>query len=162
MAKGKSPGPGGLPAEYFHVMEDVMASDLTAYFNEMYDDRELTANMLMGEIILLYKKKDPRDIRNYRPITLLNLEYKLLTKILVGRLKLVIERIISAPQTGFVPGRRIQWNTHLLNLIEAYLDETDEEGLLVFLDWEKAFDRCSWSYLHRAASALGLGTTMCE
>ncbi|MDC0525513.1 reverse transcriptase domain-containing protein [bacterium] len=162
LAKGKSPGPDGLPAEYFHVMEDVLADDLAAYYNEIYDDRYLTDNMLMGEIILLYKKKDPRDVRNYRPITLLNVEYKILTKILVERLKQVIERIICAAQTGFVPGRRIQWNTHLLNLVEAYLDETDEDGLLIFLDWEKAFDRCSWDYMHIAAKALGLGTTMCE
>ena len=52
-------------------MENVIASDLADYYNEQYDDKRLTDNMLLGEIILLYKKKDPRDIRNYRPITLL-------------------------------------------------------------------------------------------
>ena len=161
-AKGKSPGPDGMPAEYFHVMENVIASDLADYYNELYDDRKLTDNMLLGEIILLYKKKDPRDIRNYRPITLLQVQYKLLTKIMVERLKQVIEKIISPSQPGFVPGRRIQGNTQLLNLMEAYLDETDEDGLLIFLDWEKAFDRVSWDYLHGAAKAIGLGGTMCE
>ena len=70
-AKGKSPGPDGLPAEYFHVMENIIAFDLADYYNELYEDRRLTDNMLLGEIILLYKTKDPRDIRNYRPITLL-------------------------------------------------------------------------------------------
>ena len=64
----------------------------------------ISSNMLMGEIILLYKKKDPRDIRNYRPITLLNTVYKILTKVLVARLKQVIEEVISSVQTGFVPG----------------------------------------------------------
>ena len=162
LAKGKSCGPDGVPAEYFHALESMLADDLAAYYNELYEHGELTSNMLMGEIILLYKKKDPRDIRNYRPITLLNVEYKILTKILVERLKQVIEEIISPEQTGFVPGRHIQWNTHLLNLIEAYLNETDEEGLFIFLDWEKAFDRCSWPYLHKAARALGLSDNMCE
>ena len=66
-------------------MESVLVNDLTSYYNELYDERQLTPNMLMGEIILLYKKKDPRDARNYRPITLLNSEYKILTRIPVER-----------------------------------------------------------------------------
>ena len=90
--------------------------------------------MRLGEIILLYKKKDPRDVRNYRPITLLNTDYKILTKILGARMKKVIDTVISDEQTGFVPGRVITWNNHLLNLVQAYLDETDEEGLMIFLD----------------------------
>ena len=78
------------------------------------------------------------------------------------RLKKVIEQVISPSQNGFVPGRRIEWGTHLLHLIDAYLDETDQEGRMIFLDWEKAFDRCSWEYLHQAADAIGLGTYMCD
>ena len=74
----------------------------------------------------------------------------------------MIEQVISPTQNGFVPGRRIEWGTHLLHLIDAYLDETDQEGLMIFLDWEKAFDRCSWDYLHQAADAIGLGTYMCD
>ena len=60
------------------------------------------------------------------------------------RLKQTLDSIISSPQTGFVPKRQITENTHLLKLIQAYLDETDEEGIMIFLDCEKAFDRCSW------------------
>ena len=56
----------------------------------------------------------------------------------------------------------ISWNTHLLNLIQAYLDETDETGLFIFLDCEKAFDRCSWPFLRQAASAIGFGPTICR
>ena len=48
-------------------------------------------------------------------------------------MKRVIDTVIGEPQTGFVPGRVISWNTHLLNLIQAYLDETDETGLFIFL-----------------------------
>ena len=80
--------------------------------------------MKKGTIILLHKKKDPYDIRNYRPITLLNSDYKILTKILVARFKLVINELINKTQTGFVPKRLITENTMLCRLIQAYLDET--------------------------------------
>ena len=159
---GKSPGPDGIPAEFYRAYADLLADDMTEMYNECWEDGSLTPNMLLGEIILLYKKKDPRDPRNYRPITLLNLDYKILSKILVGRLKRVIDTVISEEQTGFVPGRVITWNSHLLNLIQAYLDETDESGLFIFLDCEKAFDRVSWSFLRQAAKEIGFGPQMCR
>ena len=83
-------------------------------------------------------------------------------KVLVERMKSVISSVISPAQTGFVPGRRIAWNTRLLQLIQAYLDETDEEGLFIFLDCEKAFDRGSWEFIRKAARAIGYGPRMCN
>ena len=162
LAPRKASGPDGIPPEYFRAFAATLAPDLAHMYNECLDDRQLTPSMLLGEITLLYKKKDPRDARNYRPITLLNLDYKIYAKILVSRMKRVIDTVIGEPQTGFVPGRVISWNTHLLNLIQAYLDETDETGLFIFLDCEKAFDRCSWPFLRQAASAIGFGPTICR
>ena len=57
-----------------------------------------------GEIALLYKKEDPREVRNYRPITLLNVDYKIFAHMLVSRLKVVLDYIITEAQLGFVPG----------------------------------------------------------
>ena len=96
-------------------------------------------------------------MRNYRPITLLNVDYKIMSKMLVARLKTTMDDIVSAPQLGFVPGRVITEATHLIKLVQAIADEEDGEGLLVAADWEKAFDRVSWDYLHRAVEALGYG-----
>ena len=96
-AKGKSAGPDGIPAEYFHCMLDQVKEDLTAYYNEMFDERTLTTGMLCGEIILLYKKKDPRDVRNYRPITLLNNDYKILMRILALRMNEAVVEVYLQP-----------------------------------------------------------------
>ena len=96
-------------------------------------------------------------MRNYRPITLLNVDYKIMAKMLVARLAPVMDEIISPPQLGFVPGRNITEATHLLKLAQALADEEQAEGLLIAADWEKAFDRVSWQYLHRATKALGFG-----
>jgi hypothetical protein len=67
LAPGKSGGPDGIPAEYFRAMQCEIAQDLTDDYNAIFDDRQLTANMSLGEIILLYKKGDPRDIKTTPP-----------------------------------------------------------------------------------------------
>ena len=56
-----------------------------------------------------------------------------------------------------MPNRNIAEATHLTKLIQNYLDDKDEDGLLLALDWEKAFDRCSWQYYHKALEALNFG-----
>jgi hypothetical protein len=58
---------------------------------------------------------------------------------------------------GFVPNRNIAEATHLTKLIRNYLDDKNEDGLILALDWEKAFDRCSWRYYHSALIALNFG-----
>eukprot|EP00962_Isochrysis_galbana_P010757 scaffold2991_cov120-Isochrysis_galbana.AAC.4 len=113
--------------------------------------------MREGDIVLLYKKGDSRDPRNYRPITLLQVDYKILAKILVARMKKTVNNFVSKEQLGFVPKRLIGEATHLLKLVQAYLEEEGREGLLLALDWEKAFDRVSWDYYHLALEALEFG-----
>eukprot|EP00962_Isochrysis_galbana_P058866 scaffold32199_cov108-Isochrysis_galbana.AAC.9 len=113
--------------------------------------------MREGYIILLYKKGDSRDPRNYRPITLLQVDYKILAKILVARMKKTVNNFVSKEQLGFVPKRLI--GEHLLKLVQAYLEEEGRERrpTLLALDWEKAFDRVSWDYYHLALEALEFG-----
>eukprot|EP00966_Prymnesium_polylepis_P292238 6748874-Prymnesium_polylepis.1 len=160
LARGKACGPDGIAAEFYRIHENLIAGFLTATLNEMHEEGELTPSMKQGNIILLHKKKYPYDIRSYRPITLLNTDYKILTKILVSRFKRVINQLIDKTQTGFVPKRHITENTLLCRLIQSYLDETDEAGLMLFLDLEKAFDRVSHEYLYEAVKAAGVGTDM--
>ena len=72
----------------------------------------------------------------------------------------LIEHVVSSPQLGFVPGRIITEASHLTKLMQAYLDETDEDGLMIALDWEKAFDSISWDYLHDSLEAINVGPDM--
>ena len=111
--------------------------------------------MTEGLISVLYKKKDRNDPRNYRPITLLNGDYKILMRILTARLNSAVVQFVSAPQNGFVPGGFIVENILLLQMLQAYAEEEDIEALFIFLDFEKAFDRCSWEYLREAIRCLG-------
>jgi len=161
-AKGKSPGPDHLPAELYKDFEHLVAQPLLDTFTEAHDKGSLVEALRQGDVTLHYKKGDPREIRNYRPITLLNVDYKILAHVLVKRLKTVMDDIISKEQLGFVPGREISESTLFLKLVQAKLEEDDLEGIIVACDWEKAFDRVSWDYPHQATEALGFRPYMCS
>ena len=156
LGNNKSPGPDGLPAEFYKIYEDIITAPLKEALDECYKSGGLTGSMKQGDIVLIYKKKDPKEIRNYRPITLLNSDYKILTTILAERLKKVCEAAISGPQKGFVPGRQITDLLHQVYLMQEYVDTYDKEALLALLDMEKAFDRCSWEFLKKAMDKIGL------
>ena len=133
-ANNKSPGPDGLPGEFYRAYEMIIAQPLKDAITESQKTNKLPPSMLEGDISLIYKKKDPKDIRNYRPITLLNVDYKILTKILADRLKKVCEATISAPQKGFVPGRQITDLTRQVYLLQEYVEAQNQDALLVMLD----------------------------
>ena len=156
----KSPGPDLLTAEFYITFEDLVLQPLTEVLKESFDNHTLPSTTKQGVIKILYKKGDPRELRNYRPLTMLNTDYKILAKILNRRVASVIEHVVSSPQLGFVPGRIITEASHLAKLMQAYLDETDEEGLMIALDWEKAFDSISWDYLHDSLEAINVGPDM--
>ena len=80
LALGKSPGPDGLPAEFYIQFRDLLAPKLKLIYEEALDNGYMHGTMKNGEVIVLYKKGDPREVRNYRPITLLNLDYKIYNK----------------------------------------------------------------------------------
>lgn len=108
----------------------------------------------------MYKKDDPAEVRNYRPLTMLNTDYKIFTKVLTHRVKSVLDHLVSRCQLGFVPHRVITEASLLTKLVQSYLDENDEDGLMILLDWEKAFDSVSWDYMHQAFKSSGLDLSM--
>ena len=89
----------------------------------------------------LYKKKDKRQIANYRPITILNSDYKIFTKALAVKLAKTVPKIIHENQAGFIPGRSIFDQVKLTRLVLDYAEAVDENGVIVGLDQEKAYDK---------------------
>ena len=152
---GKSSGPDRLPNKLYKVHSKTLAAILTHVFNESHREGALPATCIEGTISVLYKKNKRNDPRNYRPITLLNNDYKILTRVLTRRMNVAVLQFVSPQQNGFVPGGFLPENIMLLKLIQAYVEDEDSEAYFVFLDMEKAFDRSSWEYLQRALHAIG-------
>ena len=125
---------------------------MTETFNDIQEyGVDKTTNFAEGWMCPIFKKKDRTEIANYRPITLLNTDYKLYTKTLTIKLAHAAPDLIHKAQAGFVPGRQIHEHTQLTHMIiemAATADPVeDEDGMIVALDQEKAYDKISHNYL---------------
>ena len=108
-------------------------------------------------ISLLYKKNDKLDTKNWRPISLLCTDYKIFSKVLTNRLKLVISSVVSDSQVCGVPGRFSGEHVRLLQDIINYSNANDIGAAVIYLDQEKAFDRVDWAFMLRVLEKMNFG-----
>ena len=103
MVSDKSPSTDGLPVEFYKVFWNNISGPLIEALNHAYQNDELPITQRRGVIRLIPKKDaDPHLIKNWRPITLLNCDYKIAAKAIAGRIKKVLPKIINEDQTGFL------------------------------------------------------------
>ena len=157
MASNKTPGVDGLPKEFYLTFWDTLGPDLVSVLNSAHDSGLLSYSQRHGAITLIFKKGSKPECKNYRPISLLCVDYKIASRVICGRLRGVIGSIVSEDQTCCVPGRFIGENIRLLQDAVTYSTETDQPLALLSLDQEKAFDRVDWSYLFSLLDRLGFG-----
>ena len=152
--RNKTPGNDGLPAEFYLKFWDILGVHLVNGFNYSYENGLLSTSQRQAIITLIDKKgKDRLYIKNWRPISLLNVDYKVLSKCLAERLKPLLPKLIHHNQTGFVKDRNISEGLRtILDIIED-TKLKDMHGLLMTIDFEKAFDSLSWEYLFRTLEA---------
>lgn len=148
MQSSKAPGPDGYPIEFYKKFIGKLAPFLLNMFNDSLNQGILPETLTEASITLLLKpNKDSTECGSYRPISLLNTDYKILAKILARRLETVLPDIISSDQTGFMKNRHSFSNIRkLLNILLAPAP-TDKSEVVVSLDAEKAYDRVEWEYL---------------
>ena len=139
---GKAPGPDRIPNKFYKTFSATVGPIIAKVINESRKKGVFPPGFSDGIITLLYKKKDRDDPRNYRPITLLNGDYKIMMRILATRMNEAVVQFVSPGQTGFVPEALLAENIMLLKLIQAYIEKEDSDAYFLFLDMEKAFDRC--------------------
>ena len=150
MESGKSPGTDGLPAEFYKIFWNNVSTFLIDALNMSFSKGYLSISQRRGIITLLPKKNKPRQyLKRWRPITLLNCDYKIAAKSIATRLKTVLPHLINNDQTGFLKGRFIGENIRLINSVIDYAEKQNIPGLLLFVDFEKTFDTLEWTFIRK-------------
>ena len=126
MKLNKSPGSDGIPVEFYATFWSEIKSLAIDSMNSAYQKGELSITQKRGILNLIFKKNDKTLLSNWRPITLLNADYKVLAHILANRLKKVIPRLIHTDQSGYIKGRSIFFNIRLIQDVKTYFEESGQ------------------------------------
>ena len=147
-ASNKSPGPDGYTNEFYKIFWIKIKTLLLTLMNFFYKEKSISQNHLMGIITCIPKGDKLRNkLKNWRPITLLNSIYKFYSGIWANRIKKHLPKLIGMNQTGFVQNRFIGENTRLTLDILNESEFENTTGLLILVDFEKAFDSISWDFI---------------
>jgi hypothetical protein len=141
MEKNKAAGPDGFPIEFYQTCWDNIKQDLLRIFNDFHHNKINLARINYGIITLLPKGADANTIQKYRPICLLQVLFKIVTKSLTVRFELYMRKIIHTCQTAFIKGRFI---TDGFKLLQEFFRDTKyrkQKGVVLKLDFEKAYDK---------------------
>ena len=157
MQDNKSPGADGLPKEFYVTFWEEIKGYLLEVFNESLRTGKLPASLREGTISLLFKKGDKKEIKNWRPLTLLGVDRKILAKALFFRLQGVAGTVVGDEQTCVVPGRSMSDSLALVRDSFLYSNDRRVPLCILGLDLEKAFDRISHAYLKKVMLAFGFG-----
>ena len=148
MKNNRSPGSDGLTVEFFKFFFKDFKHFIRCSINEGYQKGTFSVTQRQGIITCLPKGDTPGQfLKNWRPITLLNVIYKIASGCIAQRLKSVLPKLISSDQTGFLSGRYIGENTRLIYDLMNYVEEENIPGLLLVVNFEKAFDSISWNFI---------------
>ena len=146
----KSSGPDGFTNEFFKIFWDELKYLLLELMNCFFHTEHINQNLLLGITTCIPKGNKARNnLKNWRPITLLNSLYKFYSGIWANRIKQFLPKLIGESQKGFVQERFIGENTCLTLDIPYETKLKGESGLMILVDFEKAFDAISWEYISK-------------
>jgi hypothetical protein len=153
----KAPGPDGLHVVFYKRFWPMVEEDLVAAVLQSLNSGKIPEGWNDTVIVLIPKNDDPKKVTKYRPISLCNVIYKVISKLLATRLKGVLPEIIGEQQSAFVPGRIITDNILIAyECVHIIKRKTGKQGLCaVKLDMHKAYDRVEWKFLKEMMVKLG-------
>ena len=161
MNSEKSPGLSGFSAEFFKVFWKQLGNFVLRSLNYGYTKGELSVTQKQGLITCIPKENKPKQfLKNWRPLTLLDTVYKIASGTIANRLKNVLDHIINKDQTGFIKGRSIVENVRIIYDVMKFTEEQKIPGLILLIDFEKAFDSLSWNFLHKCLKYLNFGESV--
>ena len=161
MKNNKSPGSDGITTEFYKIFwKDIKAFYINS-INYSHQHGNLTELQRQGIVNLIPKKdKDLADLNNWRPLVLLNNDYKLATKTIANRIKPILATIKSRSQTGFLKDRYIGENIRQIYDIIDHLNDLNKPGMILFADFEKAFDSLDHTFMLNVIDYFGFGKSL--
>ncbi|KAL5575510.1 hypothetical protein UlMin_017209 [Ulmus minor] len=161
MAPTKSPGADGMSAIFYQKFWPIVGEEITAACLGFANGGQLLGSINETIITLLPKVKNPTRITEFRPISLCNVIYKIISKMLANRLRRVMGTVISEEQSAFIPGRLITDNAIIgfESLHAIKWQKSKKNYLALKLDMAKAYDRVEWEFIQRMMTKLGFSDT---
>ena len=153
----KSPGMDGITAKFYKHFSNEIAPILLEVYDSWKQLGIIGISPRTGVISVIYKKGDKKDTANYKPISLLNLDYKIFTTILKNRMQKTLDNIIRENQTAALKNRTI---LHTLSTIRDIIDVSNKLNnnfSVISHDFLMAFDRLDWNFIYKALEKIGYG-----
>ncbi|GAU32797.1 hypothetical protein TSUD_152460 [Trifolium subterraneum] len=144
----------------FDEVEVKQTGDLMRFLLEFYANGKLVKGSNRTFIVLIPKVANPQRISDFRPISLVGCMYKILAKVLANRSKLVMDTVISEPQSTFVKGRQIMDGILIANEVVDDAKKLKKEFILFNVDFEKAYDSVEWDYLNSVMAKMGFSVKL--
>jgi hypothetical protein len=147
MKVNSAPGPNGFSPIFFQKFWGTIKGEIMGMFQDFWTGNLDIKRLNFGVITLIPKVREANNIKQYRPICLLNVDFKCFTKVLTNRLVPIAQRIVGKNQSGFIKGRNILDGIVVLHEVIHELHSSNQKGLILKIDFEKAYDRVRWLFL---------------
>ena len=143
----KAPGCDGFPVEFYKANIIWICEDLLHIYWEAFNNWSLGSIINCGVIKLLLNEGDKGLIKNWRPITLLNVSDKIFAKILAQRLQSILPKFVTPSQTSFIKGRYILENSIIGQEVMRWAKDSAQDYAMLLFDFEKSYDRIEWDFI---------------
>jgi hypothetical protein len=155
--KERIPGPDGWTSEFFIHFFDLVGEDLLQMVEDSRIRGKIHGSLNSTFLVLIPKENNSLSFSDYRPISLCNLIYKVISKVISNRIKPFLARCISAEQLGFLKGKRIQDAIGAAHECIHSIKQKNLKALVLKLDLKRAFDSIDWEFLRLTLHSVGFG-----
>lgn len=158
MHPDKSPGPDGMTPGFYQKFWKILSAYVVSVVKKFFETDVVDKELIDTNIALISKKRNPQFMTELRPISLSNVMYKIISKVLANRLKVIIDVLISDTQSAFIPGKLISDNIMIAHELIHFIKRKSKgkQGWMALkVDMSKAYDRVEWGFLAAILTKLG-------